>query len=413
MVTVTSYLQFSGLDHPVALEAASRLRPIIADVFRNWEYTENLVPCSPPFVTIKPKDRSKWSLVLADGQSAARHWDAVNVICDLVAEMAWERLRSDPSLLCLHAAALDFGGHLVVLPNARRAGKSTLAAALGHLGHRIYTDDFLPIRTEHETQRLVGVANGVAPRMRLPLPASFSDGLAAWVAQDPGPANKQYKYLVNSPVAPGDETMPLGAVIILDRKNDHCAPTLDVMSIQDVISTLVAQNFARTLHAGTILKSVENLAQNVPAFRLTYHCGEAAATFLSKHEAMQNLRNTSHALTAPPSRPSPLNTASHPTQAFEPTRKYIRASGVTETKGDTDHFLADGNGVAIHRLNAGSAAIWHLLKEPVDLAEVTAILAAAFDDVDSDKIAADSEGLMRRLAAARLIVPDLSNEAAP
>jgi len=375
MVTATSYLHFTGLDHPIALEGASRLEPLLANIFSKWEHTQDGTPRRPPFVTIKAKDREKWSLVLADGSSPPRNWNAVNVICDLVSEMAWERLRSDPKLLCLHAAAIDFGGQLVVLPNGRRAGKSTLVAALTRLGHRVFSDDVLPICYAEATERFVGIANGVAPRLRLPLPETFSDAFHTWVAQDSGPANKQYKYLVDGPIAQGSETMQLRAIIILDRQDDASAPSLQETTDQDLIATLVTQNFARSLHAGTILKSLETLTRHVPAYRLTYHCGEEAAAFLSSHPALQRVPPPIQRQDIPDTRQAPL---------------------------DMLHQLA------IHRLNAGSAAIWHLISEPADLDDVIAILTAAFDDIDARQIANDSERIMTNFVKARLIVPEAS-----
>jgi hypothetical protein len=70
-----------------------------------------------------------------------------------------------------------------------------------------------------------------------------------------------------------------------------------------------------------------------------------------------------------------------------------------------DHFLTDGDGLSIYRLNAGSVAIWRLLAEPTDLDEVIDVLSTAFHNVAPSQIAADSEDLMRNLAVARLIVP--------
>ncbi|WP_339933279.1 PqqD family peptide modification chaperone [Yoonia sp. 208BN28-4] len=332
-------------------------------------------------------------------------------MCDLAAEMAWERLRSDPTLLCLHAGAVDIGGKLVVLPNGRRAGKSTLSTALGRLGHRLYTDDFLPIRAPNNTSGFVGVANGIAPRIRLPLPTNFSDEFRAWVERDPGPSNKQYKYLLTCPIARGGETMPLGALVILDRQDHPCAPSLQEYSIKDTIATLIAQNFARTLHAGTILESVEMLARQVPSYRLTYHCGEEAAAYLSTHEKLKPTQTAKPTLATPKIRQAPLDgPLQQPAPLFERTCRYVQAPNVTKTEAGSEHFLADGSGIAIHRLNAGSAAIWNLLKEPADLNEVVDILVSAFDDVVVDQVQADSECLMRSLAEANLIVPALPIE---
>lgn len=411
-MTNTMYLHFEGLKHPVALEDAERLEPMIAQVLGGWPHTIDPVANATPFVTVRPSDGARWALVLDEAPQRARRWNAVNVICDLVAEMAWERLRSDPALLCLHAAGVEFGGRLVVFPNARRAGKSTLAVALAQLGHRIYTDDFLPVRVDAESRTFCGVANGVAPRIRLPLPESFGDTLRTWVQQDVGPSNSQYKYLCKAPTAPGGETMPLGAMVLLDRQDTPVAPMLAEIAHVDAVTSLITQNFARTQMSGAILKSMDALGRHLPVFRLTYHCAQEAAEFLSCHTALQALpaaKNTDagHAVEL-----APLDKPKQPAPAFQPSCKYVQAPGLTVAQAGQDQFLADGSGLAIYRLNAGSVAIWRVLAEPAHLQEVIEILTAAFDDVPQSRIAADSEGLMRSLAAAQLIVPAKAEMAA-
>lgn len=411
-MTAPSYIHFSGLNGTVALEGADALKPMISDILAQWPHTHDPSPHAKPFVTLRAQSPHKWSLILDEAPEAPRHWDQVNVICDLIAEMAWERLRSDPALLCLHAAAAEFAGRLVVLPNARRAGKSTLAAALGRLGHRLFTDDVLPITIDAETKMFLGVANGVAPRIRLPLPEDFSDELRTWIDQDPGPFNKQYKYLVNCPIAPGAQMMPLGAIVILDRQNDPCPPSLSELPVEEALSTLISQNFARTLHSGTILKSIDTLAKHLPTFRLSYHNGEDAAAFLSTHEAFQTLPAARHSSANPHNRQAPLQDLGQVAAAFDPSLQYVQVAGVTETGAGEEHFLADGTGLAIYRLNAGSAAIWRLLAEPIALDEAIDVLTMAFDTVDEAQISSDCERLLRALTAANLIVPVESDEVA-
>jgi len=404
-LTQTTYLQFDGLKNPVALENAAYLEPMISEVLAGWAHSASAVGQSEPFVTIRPCDEDRWELVLAESPSKPRRWNAVNVICDLVAEMAWERLRSDPSLLCLHAAAVEFSGRLVIFPNTRRTGKSTMTAALAQLGHKIYTDDFLPVRVDAHSQAYLGIANGIAPRIRLPLPEGFSDALQAWVQQDPGPCNRQYKYLRSATIAPGGEMMALGAMVILDRQDDPITPSLAPIPRADALSSLINQNFARTQLSSAILKSMDALTRDLPVFRLTYSCAEEAAKLIATHPALQSLPAAKNYTTETVIEQAPLEKLNNPRPAFVPSRHYIQASGLTETLVDQDHFLADNNGLSIYRLNAGSVAIWKVLAEPTNLDEVIEILTTAFDDVAPEQIASDSEYLMRNLVEAGLLVP--------
>lgn len=395
----------------MALEDAAALMPVISQVLSGWPYTTATQCDGRPFVTLKPDTKGFWQLTLDAADGPPRRWDAVNVICDLVAEMAWERLRSDPALLSIHAAGVAFAGRLVVFPNARRAGKSTLTASLAHLGHQIYTDDFLPLRNDAQSGQIVGIANGVAPRIRLPLPEDFSQNLQHWVAADTGPANRQYKYLCGADIAKGGATMPLGAMIILERQSTPVAPSLEQISRADALASLITQNFARAQVSGAILTLLQSVTDQLPVYRLVYHCGDAAAAFLTAHPALQDLPTAKGRGTAAGTL-APLDRLGQTPPSFATDQQYIRADGLTETKVGDEHFLADRDGLSIFRLNAGSVAIWNLLDQPTDLAEVIEILAAAFPDVAQTRIATDSETLMRQLAEARLIVPAAADMAA-
>lgn len=385
---------------------------MISEVLAGWAHTISNRAQSDPFLTIRPSSKDRWDLVLTEAPSNPRRWNAVNVICDLVAEMAWERLRSDPSLLCLHAGAVAFADRLVIFPNTRRAGKSTLTAALAQLGHPVFTDDFLPVRIDAQSQTYAGVANGVAPRIRLPLPDGFSDAFQAWVQQDQGPNNKQYKYLTGANIAPGDDMMALGAMVILDRQDDPVAPALTPIPRADALSSLITQNFARTQLSSAILRSLDALTRDLPVFRLTYSSAEQAAKFLSTHPALQTLPICKSGALLPDIAPAPLNKLHDPKPHFEASQHYIQAEGLTETLVDQDHFLADRNGLSIYRLNAGSVAIWNVMAEPTNLDELIEIVSAAFEDVAADQIASDSASLMRNLVEAGLLVPARADMAA-
>ena len=412
-MTNTRYLNFEGLNESVALENAAPLESMVSEILSAWPHqVSSTHPKNPAFVTISPADDARWSLVTDDAPSDVRIWDSVNTVCDLVAEMAWERLRSEPELLCLHAAAVNFDGRLVVFPNARRAGKSTLAIALARLGRQLYTDDFLPVRIDASNQTCLGIANGAPPRIRLPVPKDFSDAFHAWVGQDRGPSNRQYKYLLDAQIAPHGETLPLGAMVVLDRQDDPVEPVLAPMAREDALESLISQNFARTRHAGAILKSIDVITRHLPIYRLSYHSGEVAAEYLSGHSDLKSLPATRFAELAQDDRQAPLNQIGQSTPEFAAVRQYVQATNVTETQAGNDSFLADGTGLAIFRLNPVSTAIWRLLEEPTDLDEVVSLLAAAFPDVPADQITTDCEQLMRGLAEARLILPVASKVAA-
>lgn len=430
-VTEHVFLRFDGLDHPVALHDADAIEALVEDVLALWPHGRVDAATAPsddpaPFVSIAPvaaqsadAQAQKYTLRALDADGVlggAREWDGVNTLCDLVAEMAWERLRSDPSLLCLHAAAAAFNGRLVVFPNARRAGKSTFTAGLAHLGHQIFTDDFLPVRFDADTQGFHGVANGAAPRIRLPLPDDFSADFHDWVAQDRGPSNRQYKYLTSAPLAQGGAQLPLGAMVVLERSQTPVAPRLDPLDREAALESLITQNFARTLHAGTILTSTDTLTQHVPLYRLTYSNAQDAAAFLSSHPAFATWPDAGIARadgganagadTAAKidARQAPLDTGVHAMPEFLPDMAYVQAESITEVAAGSDHFLADAQGMSIYRLNPLSSAIWRLLSAATTVAEVIDLVSEAYPDVPAEHIDRDCTALMCGLAQAGLIV---------
>ncbi len=404
-MTENKYLYFKDLDHPVALVDSGPLWSVASKVLARWPHTEHTNSNCEPFATINATSTGAFVVRVTDAPDAGKQWDTVNAICDLVSEMAWERIRSQPELLCLHAAAVDFGGALVVMPNTRRAGKSTLCAALSHLGYPLFTDDFLPVRYEGESQTYQGIANGVAPRVRLPLPSTFSQSFRDWVARDRGPSNKQYKYLLESEIATGGTALPLGAMVVLNRSETPCETSIAPMPREDALASLITQNFARTSHSADILRSAEKLTNGLPIYRLTYHSSEEAAQFLAAYPPLKKLKAVRQDDHTPDNRPAPLAVPDQPRPNFDPSRKYTQVHSFTETTIKDDHFLADGSGFAIHRLNPGSALIWRLLTDPIDLAEITEVISTVFENVDPEQVRADSEAVLRNLSEARLITP--------
>lgn len=410
----TLFLRFEGLRRPVRLEGASKILPMVSAVMTYWPHTVSTkTDGGSAFITIRPQREKKWEVVGEDSNKKTKVWDDVNAVCDLVSEMAWERLRSEDDLLCMHAAAVNFEGRLVLFPNARRAGKSTLAIALARLGLQLFTDDFLPVRLEKTKGECVGLANGILPRLRLPVPQEFSTEFQVWADQNSGPANPQYKYIADVPIAAWGQELPLGAIIVLDRKKEATHPRLNAIAQEDALESLVTQNFARTHHAASLLETLSVLSKILPTYTLSYYCAEAAAKFLQTAPELVNLPQTSLTKLRQDDRQADFERIRQPTSVFNPEQSYCQAPNVTETVAGNDCFLADSAGVGIVRLNPTSAAIWKLLKEPIEATEVVELIAEAFPEVGSNQIREDYNNLMRDLLEAHLIVPLHSSAVEP
>ncbi len=284
-----TFLSFSELASPAMLAGDANLFPVINSVLRRWPtLTTKKTPEIAPFARITKESRAGFEITIEQGKGESRKWDAVNTVCDLVSEMAWERLRSNPELLCVHGAAIQFGKRLVLFPNSRRAGKSTLASALAHSGKTVFTDDFLPIEVA-EDGFLRGIANGVSPRIRKPIPDSFSHELKEWLSSDPGPENGQYKYLEDAPIANFGSALELGAIVLLNRQSTPTAPELSPIERPQALSAMITQNFSRAMYSGHILKTIGALTSHLPLYSLTYHGAEEASEYLIDHPELADL----------------------------------------------------------------------------------------------------------------------------
>lgn len=402
-------LAFDGLDAPLQVSDPQIVRPLLDPVMAAWPFKEISAaqPQSrPPFATIGPIDDQSWRLLAPLAASPVAHHDPVDAICDLVVEMSWERLRSRPDLLCLHAAAIEFGDHLVIFPNARRAGKSLLTATLAKLGHAVFSDDFVPVAVEAGT--IYGLANGIAPRLRLPLPPNLPIELSNWIAAGIDPANKRYGYLTGIDLPLSGTKAPIGAVVLLDREKGRTASALlEPVSDDDAIAALVIQNFGRQVHAGAILSVIAAIATSVPVYRLVYDDVADAAALLHDSPHLARLSAATLSSDDHPStdRPAPLPDAlDDQTAAFDPDLRYGRVPGFVEVQTQAALYLADAQGRSIHRFNAVSGVIWMLLQDPMRPDDLADAMQEVFADVPRARLQEDVVQAMTFLWQQDLIV---------
>ena len=398
-------LTFPDLASPVLLERAEPLLPLISTVLSGWQFaTTDGGAAVAPCMTITGREDGDYICKTRDAPDTPRRWDAVNAVCELVVELAWEQIRSHPDWLCLHCAAVEIGGRLVLFPNRRKAGKSTLTAVLAARGHRVLTDDFLPVQVGADGV-ISGRANGILPRIRLPLPAGFGAAFTNWAAANPGPRNAQYKYLRVDNLAPRGTTLPIGAIVVLDRNGDG-ETALAPIPRPEVLDALISQNFARTLHSGKILLASQGVAETAELFRADYASAEDLADLLEARfrswdrpikplEHPQNLRQDG----------ADLSLLDQAKPALRDGTAYRQASGVTEVHVDDVTYLADRHGIGVHRLNPVSAAIWQQLDHPALLADIAGLLRMAFPDVPRAQIEGDARAALDQFVRNRLIEP--------
>lgn len=404
-------LGFAGLDTPLHVANPAVVRPLLDPVMAAWPFTvtENDPPASAAFATISPTEAGKWRLEAPLAAKPVTEYDPVNAICDLVVEMSWERLRSRPDLLCLHAAALTFNDRLVIFPNARRAGKSLLSATLAQRGHAVFSDDFVPLQVTPQTGAISGIANGIAPRLRLPLPDNLSATLHSWIMDRIAVRNKQYGYLTGIDLPQSGTTAPVGAIVVLEGDPTMTEPaSLTPVTQEAAMASLVTQNFGRQVHAGAILRVAEALTRTVPVLRLRYNSVEDAAALLHETPLLRDLPAAQMA-EADMSATLPLAPLDLPDvvvdRPVDLDCHFAKLPDFTALETGTALYLADGDGFAIHRLNPVSAIIWTLLDEGLTGAEMVEVMQELYGDVPAERLRADVAGALEFLWQERLIAP--------
>ncbi len=208
-------LRFGPLTRPVVLAGCPEILPQIASVFRGWTIDPDPDKGSGEAILSLIGEDGGYRLE-ADWLSAPlRLKEPVDAVCALVAELLKAMVIDDPGLLCLHGAAVEIGGRLVVFPNRYRAGKSTLTACFAAASHRIFSDDVLPITEPGDRAR----APGIAPRLRLPLPDDLGEGARAYFEAHAGLGGRRYRYLdlPAEGLAAFGTPAAIGAFVLIER----------------------------------------------------------------------------------------------------------------------------------------------------------------------------------------------------
>jgi hypothetical protein len=190
-----------------------------------------------------------------------------DVVCDLHDVFFDWFLKQHPQFLCLHAAAVRVGDALVGFPSAHRAGKTTLCMALAALGQLVYGDDALLI----EPNENLGVALGIAPRLRRPLAANLGDSVLKFAAARKGPADRRWQYarLAKNEMAPHGERAPIKALLVLERKRGYRAE-IQTVTRSDMLRGLILQNFADRVPPVRVVDRLLSIARRAGCYRLLF-----------------------------------------------------------------------------------------------------------------------------------------------
>lgn len=392
---------FQGLHAPLRLEGAAEVAALFPAIAAGWPHDLRVAdPGRQPFFTIRGTDGARYLCESHIDPAPPRTWDALNAACDAVASLAQALPAEDRRILCLHAAGVAVNGQLLVFPNIRRAGKSTLAAALAQAGHAVFSDDVVPL-FQPGGAAVEGLALGIAPRLRLPLPESAGQGFRDWVAAVSGPGNRQYRYLTLAGQPPHGESLPVAAFVLLDRQDAASAAELIPVPPEAAMDALLHQNFTRDRHSGEVLALMAGLLAARPTVRLVYSGLEAAVKCLTAAFPYGG---------GPPMRPGTAPAVSfgpalvdQPVALPPPGGALVQRPGSLARPIGETLYLADPEGKAIHKMDPLAAVIWDILEEPVTRDELAALLAESFPETGADRLAADLDGLLGNLAAWGLV----------
>ena len=390
-------LTFDKVARPVRLEGVDSAPPAFDSVFRFWPWRS--LPedaAADPLIRITPEGGAFW-LDAPWLRERLRYNDAVNLACGLAVHVNHAMLLECPDLLCLHGAGVEIGGRLVVFPNAYRAGKSLLTACLAAAGARIFSDDILPI----DRNSLKGVAIGVSPRLRLPLPETAGERSKRFIAERSGAMNAQYLYLElgERRQAPFGEQSPFAGFVLLERR-DGSPAVLEPVSDGEALKQLVLRNFARQIPAADSLDFLHGLVASAACYKLTYSVGDEAADVLT-------VRFTDHAALA-----RDVDAKAATDRLVRPMDvesaaggNHIRRSpGIGERLVGDDLFLTDQTGESVYHLSLVGAAVWRLLDGQCSLDESKFLIRQAFPDVAADRIDRDTDRLVQDLVDQGLLI---------
>lgn len=389
-------LAFQGISRPIAVTGGPLVQ-LLSAVLHGWEFEE--LPSGAvgaPIISLQEE---------GDGYRLDSHWltspdhyhNDVDAICSFIVELVRAYVIDDASLLCLHCAAAEFAGRLVLFPSHNRAGKSTLMAALAAAGVRVYADDVLPIKT----LTCQAVATGIAPRLRLPMPEGASAQFHRFAETHQGPGNKRYHYLALSPevLAQHGEVAPVGACVLLDRGPEGRAELLPA-SKGELLKRVILRNFAREAPGSEIISNLHTLVDESQCLTLRY---------ASLEDAVAVLREAFGRWPEKPRAGKIKEAVVHPAAPVPPTKKNgsgqgpTRNPGVIERKVDDELFLVHPVTEAIYSLNPIGSALWRLFANPVCVDEAVHIMCEAFPEVGRATIEADVAKLVEDLTERDLL----------
>jgi hypothetical protein len=245
-----------------------------------------------------------------------------------------------------------------------------------------------------------GVAHGlgIAPRLRLPLPAGTQERFSGHVSRHTALSDGHYAFIAPPTLATHGASQPLNLLLVLSRETGAAA-SLKRLGAAECLHHVLRQS----IHAAVSEAAIERaslLAERLTCFKLTYWDLEDAITLIRGKLGHARLPEDDHDMAKLPAGSSavPLNL---PPAGLQ--HAWRRQANVNLRRMAGGLVLWHGeHGTAFH-LNPVAAAIWTLLADVTTGDGVVTALAAAFPEQSADRIRTDVAQLFAAMAEEDLI----------
>ena len=272
----TTSLRFREISSPVVLEDAEALVPAIKTVFPGWGWQRlsrrSPIPAGISFTRHGDKFQrhSQWveKIDLDD--------DPADAMCNFVSDIIDTYIEEHPGILGIHASAIRFGATLIVIPSTHRSGKSLLTTHLINQGGVLFSDDVLLLSKRGH----YGIATGIAPRLRLPVPVEKGSTLPDFLSQAGMCSNQRYGWVNLHPgqVAKLGSKAKIQTLLLLDRQeNQNMQPKLAPVSNAEALARLIRRGFSLDSGAGEVLARLSAIVKQAKCYQLSYDSAQQAA----------------------------------------------------------------------------------------------------------------------------------------
>lgn len=396
-------LRFRGLGRGVLVPDRADLRQGLADIVAGWPL--EIRPVATPearqgdiLAALLPNaaDPARYDLASLYTDTPLCALPTASALCGLLADVLMAHTEANAGALTLHCGAVRMGDGLVALTGPHRAGKSTLVARLtAEPDLSVFCDDVLPLDADGH-----GIALGIAPRLRLPLPPGASERFHRHVATHLGPADDRYGYLCAPTVARHGTRAPLAALVVLDRRESGPA-RLHRLDPDIAIQHLLARNMGDLGDAGHAFGLARAAAGRAQCLTLVYSDLEEAVALLRR--AFTGARDAGIAPPLPPAAPEAAAAAE-----IDPDAPWHRAEDAVIRRVGGSAFLWRPEDTTLWHMNRVAEMVWAALEVPGSARDLAETLTDLFPGTPEARILADVSALLATLACRDLVRPAVS-----